>query len=499
MVSIIVRQIVGEKETHINRRKEDMVLDHTYSVNYYFEEIAKIPHGSYHEEQIADYIVSIARGHNLRYIRDESHNVIVFKDASLGYEDHEPLMLQAHMDMVCEKNNDSDHDFDNDPLSLYVEDGYIHARGTTLGADDGYGVCYMLALLTDENAKHPPLECVFTVQEEVGLCGAMALDTSELKAKRMISMDSETEGETCTSSSGGNDVLITKPIIGEENYSPVYVLEIKGLLGGHSGACIDKARANANKLAARMLYHFLKNGIDVRLIDITGGLKNNAIPRECRVVFASSSDKDYIYHIASDLEEKIKNELVINDPDVEILMYEDECDICISSKDSEAIINIMYLAMNGLIEKSQVISDLTTVSLNMGVIRTLENSLTIDYSLRSPIKSIRDEMVNQLELVASLFNAYIEVSNDYPGWDYDPHSKMRQALKDFYYQHTHQQLREVATHGGLETGVFKGKIPELDIVTLGPNMADIHTPDERMSVESFVKTYELIKAFIETL
>lgn len=475
------------------------VLDTSIDVNYYFEEISKIPRGSYNESAIANYIENVASEHALYCRKDEMNNVVVFKEASPGYENHEPLMLQAHIDMVCEKNNDTFHDFNHDPLDLYVEDGYIRARGTTLGADDGYGVCYMLALLTDKNAKHPALECVFTVQEEVGLLGAMGLDTKDLKAHRLISLDSETQGETCTSSSGGVDVLITKPIIGEDNFSPVYVLEVKGLLGGHSGACIDKSRANANKLAARLLYHLLKAGIDVRLVDITGGLKNNAIARECRVVFASSSLKDDIYKCLSKEEENIKNELVINDPGVEILCYEDESDICICSKDSEAVISMMYLAINGMIEKSQVIPDLTTISLNMGVVRTLENSITIDYSLRSPSKSTRHELVLQLELLASLFNAYIEVSNDYPGWEYAPHSILRKQLKDFYFEYTKKTLKEVATHGGLETGVFKGKIPELDIVTLGPAISHIHTPEEKMNIDSFVETYQFIKSFIETL
>lgn len=475
------------------------VLDTSILVNYYFEEIAKIPHGSYLEEGIADYIESIANQYQLKYYRDDMHNIVVYKKATKGYEDHEPLMLEAHMDMVNEKNNDSDHDFENDPLDLYVEDGFLHARGTTLGADDGYGVCYMLALLTDQTVKHPPLECVFTVQEEVGLCGALAFDATQLQSKRMIGLDSETEGETCTSSAGGNDLLITKPIRGEDNDSPVYVLEVKGLLGGHSGECIDKGRGNANKIAARILYHFLKAGKDIRLVEITGGLKNNAIPRECTVAFASSSSFEDLYQMVQTYETDIKKELEISDPNVSITIHEEECDVCICSQDSEAIISIMYLALNGMIEKSQAIEGLTTVSLNMGVVQTEDDCVTINYSIRSPLQSIREELSLQLELIASIYNAYVEVSNDYPGWDYDPDSLLRKQFKEFYQTHTGETLREVAIHGGLETGAFKGKIPDLDIITVGPNMADIHTPDERLDIESFVKTYQLLVAFIETL
>lgn len=475
------------------------VLDTNVPIFYYFEEISKIPHGSFHEKDIADYIENIAIQHKLSYVRDEMNNIIIFKDATIGYEDHEPLILEAHTDMVNEKNNDSDHCFDEDPLDLYVEDGFLHARGTTLGADDGYGVCYMLAILTDSSLKHPPLECVFTVQEEVGLCGAMGLDTSVLNAKRMIGLDSETEGETCTSSSGGNDTLITKPITGEDNESPVYVLEVKGLIGGHSGECIHLGRGNANKIAARILYHLLKNGTDIRLVDITGGLKNNAIPRECVVSFASDTPYEDIYSCVEKCEKDIKIELENSDPNFTIHLFEDESDVCICSQDSEAIISIMYLAPNGFIEKSQVIDNLTTLSLNMGVVRTLEDSVTIEYSLRSPLASARHELVLQLEHIASLYNAYIQVSNDYPGWDYDPNSKLRRQLKDFYKLKVGNDLKEVATHGGLETGIFKGKIPELDIVTLGPNMSGIHTPEEKLDLESYLQTYQLLVDFIETL
>ena len=475
------------------------VLDENILIYKYFEEITQIPHGSYHEEKIADYIETIAKEFDLCYRRDDMHNIVVFKDASKGYENHEPLMLQGHTDMVCEKNNDCSHDFENDPLLLYVEDGYLKANGTTLGADDGVAVAYMLAILTDDTLKHPPLECVFTVQEEVGLYGAFGLDMNDLKAKRFIGLDSETEGETCTSSSGGCDVLITKQIIGEDNTSPVYSLEVKGLQGGHSGGCIHMGRGNANKLAARILYCMLKAGLDIRLVDITGGLKNNAIPRECVVAFASESDSQDIYHIVEKCYGEIKKELEISDSHVQVLLHEDECDVCICAKDSEAIISMMYLCPNGMIEQSQVIDDLAIVSLNMGIVHTNENDITIDYSVRSPLKSARDELVNQLELIASLYNGYIEVSGDYPGWDYDAHSKIRQQFKDFYYQQTGLELKEVATHGGLETGIFKSKIPELDILTLGPNMADIHTPEERLELKSFLHTYELLVSFIETL
>lgn len=475
------------------------VLDTNLMINKYFEDIAKIPHGSYHEEKIADYIEGIAMNYGLKYERDQMHNMIVFKDASKGYEKHETLMLQGHLDMVNEKNNDSDHDFENDSLDLYVEDGYLHARGTTLGADDGCGVCYMLAILTDNTLKHPPLECVFTVQEEVGLCGAMGIDTSSLNATRMIGLDSGHEGETCTTSSGGRDVVITKQIMGEDNQSSVYVLSVKGLLGGHSGSYIDKGRGNANKIVGRILYTLLQNGIDVRLIDITGGLKANAIPRECEAVFASENSYDDISAIVQECYRDIYKELEISDSGLEIILSQDECDVCICSKDSEAIITMMYLGLNGCIEKSQAIKDLTIASLNMAVIRTHDDYLTIHYSIRSPLESMRNELTNQLRTIAMLMNASVDVFNDYPGWDYDPNSKLRSQFKDFYYQYSQKELKETASHGGLETGIFKRKMKDLDIITMGPDMNDIHTPDERLNIASYVNTYQMLIQFLETL
>lgn len=476
------------------------MLDTNILINYYFEEIAKIPHGSFHEEKLADYVQSVAELLDLKYVRDEMNNIVIYEDASIGYEEHAPLMLEAHMDMVNEKTRESQHDFDTDGLNLYIEDGYLHARGTTLGADDAYGVSYMLSILTDKTLKHPALECVFTVQEEVGLCGAMGLDASLLHAKRMIGLDSESEGETCTSSSGGNEVVITKPIHYEKNSANTYRLNIGGLLGGHSGSAIDKGRGNAIKLVGRILYSLTKEGYDLRLIEINGGLKNNAIPRDCEVVFASFESFNDLQEKINEYTKDIQQEYMYGDPHIQITFnQEEECNICMKSKESDALIQLIYLALNGCLEKSQMIEGLTVLSLNIGVIKSTDNAVRIEYCLRSPLKSARMEMVKQLELLGYIFNASVEMFNDFPGWDYDDASLLRKQFKDFYLKYTNHELREVATHGGLETGVFKGKIPELDIITMGPDVSNIHTPQERMNIESFVKNYELLVDFIATL
>ena len=477
------------------------VLDTNILVNYYFEEICKIPHGSYNETMIADFVENFAKEKNLRFYRDYLNNIVIYKDATEGYENHETLMLQAHMDMVNEKNKDSLHNFDQDPLDLYLENGFVSARGTTLGADDGYGVAYMLAILSDPEVKNPPLECVFTVAEEVGLDGALGLNTDVLKATRMIGLDSESEGEICTTSSGGCDVMITKSLNYIDNDYETYTLLVKGLSGGHSGGEIHRGKANANKLAARVMYGVIKADLNFQLIDINGGLKNNAIPRECAVTFATDSDLKCLQKVIDEYQKYFNEEFEISDPNIklELKLNDENQKQALSVKESRDIIKLMVALKTGFVERSLVIEDLTTISLNMGVVTTVNDQLKIDYLLRSPMKSAVINMVDELEIIGETFGAVTKAANYYPGWNYEQNSQLRDLFKHFYFKRTGIEAKEVATHGGLETGIFKGKMPALDIITMGPNMADIHTPDERMEVNSFINCYEILKDFIAIL
>ncbi len=475
------------------------VLDCSKSFNYYFEEITKIPHGSYNEEKIADYIISVAKENNLKYYTDELHNVVVFKEASAGYEDKEAVLLQAHTDMVNEKDKDSDHNFDTDPLKLYVEDGWLHATGTTLGADNGCGVAYMLALLTDKEAKHPALECAFTVQEEVGLKGAEFLDTSSLKATRYINLDSESETEMCISSSGVIDQEIYKPYTLEENTNPTYQIEIGGLIGGHSGGEIHKGRGNSIKLLSRILYHIIDDGNTIQIVDIKGGSKRNAIPREASCIFSSAAKVEDIIESINKSFRAIKSEYKETDPNISLQLNELSSPVCMTVQDTVDIINYLYLSINGCLEMSQSMKDLPINSLNLGVIETLDDYIAAYYHIRSPQKSKRLETCVLLEGVAKLCNCQYKHFGDHDGWDRDPDSKLRQAYKEFFKQKTGIELVEYATHGGLETGIFKGKMPQLDIITIGPNMQGIHSPSEKLNLESFEKNYYILKEFIETL
>ena len=333
------------------------VLDTSILVNYYFEEICKIPHGSYNEVKIADFIENFAKEKNLRYYRDHLNNIVIYKEATIGYETHETVMLQAHMDMVNEKNKDSDHNFDHDPLDLYLEDGFISAKGTTLGADDGYGVAYMLAILSDLEVKNPPLECVFTVAEEVGLDGALGLDTNVLKATRMIGLDSENEGEICTTSSGGCDVVITKKLNFIDNDNRTYTLLVKGLSGGHSGSEIHRGKANANKLATRVMYGMIKADMNIRLIEINGGLKNNAIPRECAITFTTTSELKDLQEVVNEYQEYFDEEFMVSDPDIKLeLTINDKIGLqALSVEESKDIIRLLVVLKNGFVERSLVI------------------------------------------------------------------------------------------------------------------------------------------------
>ena len=483
--------------------EENRVLDPSIKPFYYFEEISKIPHGSYNEKAIADYVEDNAKALGLRYVRDENNVVIVYVPASAGYEDHPPVMLQGHMDMVCEKDAGSEHDFEEDPLELYIENGFLHARGTTLGADDGCGVSFMLALINDRESAHPPLECVFTTAEEVGMDGAEGMDASLISARRMVGLDIGVEGCTYVTSAGGSTVRVSFPDsdtgIADEKI-PCYSLVVSGLLGGHSGADINKCRANANRIAARVLHEMNRFGARIRVMEITGGAKYNAIPRDCIVLFASQKPEKELLKIVSDCERSIKAEKGSGDPGIKIsLEHAGKNGICRSESGSRAVIEFMFLSPNGFIEKSVDMSGLTTVSLNMGVVRLDKDSCDITYLIRSPYDSARDDLVQKLTDLAGMLGGKCELCGDYGGWAYDPDSEMRSRLKTLYKDITGKELKEVGTHGGLETGLFIRKIPGLDIVTLGPEMHDYHSPSERLNLESFRRTYEILKKFLETL
>lgn len=461
---------------------------------FYFNEIAKIPHGSFDEEKIADYVYNFGLENGLETIRDEYNNIIIYKEASKGYEDSAPLLLQAHLDMVCEKNGDSDHDFKKDPLDLYVEDGFLKARGTTLGADDGVGVAYILSILADDKLSHPKLECVFTVQEEVGLCGALNLNTSLIKSRRMISLDGNGEVTTAITSAGGCVVTQSLDLKYIPNDKSCYKLFITGLSGGHSGNDIHLEKGNANKLAFRILEEL---GGDINLISVHGGLKDNAIPRECEIEFSSLLPFETIDKAVEQSVIDIGKELEFSDNQFECSIYQiDKVDKVIDSALSKQIIDYVFLLPNGHKHRSMAIEGLTTSSLNLGIINTVGNKIVMESSLRSNLDCNLDHMIDEIRVLARMFNVTISVGSRYPGWNYKANSEMRDKLNKIIMEEYDKPLVEIAKHSGLECGVFASIDDDMDVITYGPIMEGIHTPNERLGLESFDRAYKVLTKLI---
>ena len=474
------------------------VTDVSIPINRYFEELAAIPRGSGNEEGISRYLTGFAEKLGLNHVRDALNNVIIYKPGSPGREQEPPLMLQAHMDMVCEQVAGRGHDFLSDPIHLIKEGNILRADGTTLGADDGVGVSWMLAILADDSLSHPPLECVFTANEETGMDGARGLKKDLISARRMIGLDEEGEVTTCVSSSGGRRLLARCPILFSENTYPCYLLTVTGLKGGHSGSCIHRNLGNAIKLGFRILYQLLERGVDIRIIRITGGAKDNAIPREFAVLFASTFSppmlEKYVDQIGADLKEEYFEE----DPGLTVALEGAErVDSAITPEDTGALITMGYLLPNGMLAQSERLG-IPTVSLNVGVVIQTAENIDFDCCLRSPLRSAREDMSRQVEAISSIFGGFIQVQNDYDGWNYSEASPLRDALRKALAEKG-QELEEFSTHGGLETGVFKGRYPQMDVITYGPKMSGIHTPAETLDLGSFLRSYENLVRVLEII
>lgn len=476
-----------------------MEFDLTKPYCYYFNEICKIPHGSFNEQAISEYIVSFAKEHNLKYVQDEMNNVVIYKEASDGYEEYDPLMLQGHMDMVCEAESGLDFDFENQPIETYVdEEGLLRAKGTTLGADDGMGVAEMLAILADDSLKHPALECVFTVQEEVGLFGALGLDKTLIHSHRMISLDGGGEKVICISSAGGLQATNTIPIQKVNNDKSCYSIKVTGLKGGHSGAEIHNERGNANKLVGRILKELSNRNCSFNLVSWNGGSKDNAICRESVAIIAS--DEDFTAKVI-ELEDKIKVEFVDSDPGFKVVFEEvDKVKECFDDVSSKNVIDYVYMIPNGMQHKSMAIEGLTLTSLNLGILKTNEDSVTCLSSIRSALNEALDDLVDVLSCVASYTGGSIEVDARYPAWAYNPNSKIRETFKKVFSEnHEGEELECHAVHGGLECAIFTQIDGGMDIITCGPISEGYHTPDEYLDLESWDRTYQMLCDIIASI
>lgn len=470
-------------------------LNNEVRYQYYFEEFTKIPHGSENEKAISDYIVNVVKGLGLEYYQDNVNNVVVYKKASKGYEEHPALMMQAHIDMVCEKTPDSNHDFEKDALPIYIEDGYLKSKGTTLGADDGAGAAYMLAILEDESLSHPALECVFTVSEETTMLGANSLDVSKLHARRLINLDGEEEGCTMTSSCGGIDVVFDHTTSVETTAQKGYRITVAGLSGGHSGAEIHKEKGNAIKLLARLLYKASKFG-KLEISEMFGGSKINAIPRDAYAMI--TYDRDLKSAISNEIE-SICKELEESDNGIHIEIEECTVNATMSKEESKKLASLLYVLPNGLLHKSEVQHNLTTASCNLGILRVKDGIIHFEISARGALKSYYEDIADTCIALAETYGYEAHRNNGYPCWDYIHNSPLRETMNRVHKELYGKDIVMLGVHGGLECGVFKTKLPNLDIVTMGPNAYDVHSPNERLELSSFDETYRFLIQFIENL
>ena len=465
----------------------------------YFEEICAIPHGSGNTEQISNYLVSFAQSHGLRYEQDGLNNVIIYKAASAGYEDHPPVILQGHMDMVCEKDEDQLIDMETQGLDISHDGSWIFANGTTLGGDDGIALAYALALLADETAVHPALECVFTVDEETGMEGATGINLSNLQGRTLINIDSEEEGIFTVSCAGGARGTITLPVSRRAVYGPCVKLTVEGLQGGHSGVEIHKNRANANKVMGEFLSRIQKL-MPLCLTKLSGGSKDNAIPRSCTVTLvAMGSHIERINDVAAQLQQEIRQQY--DEP--EAVIFGDDVDAfggnALSTQDTAKVIGLLCAAPNGVQAWSADIPGLVQTSLNLGIAKLEKNELRLTFAVRSSVNQEKQELLANLAKLSQFNDAAYSQMGEYPAWEYRKDSVLRDTMVAVYRRLFDSEPKVVAIHAGLECGILSDKLEGLDCVSIGPNMQDIHTSRERLEIASVERTWRFLLEVLKAL
>ena len=470
-------------------------------VFYYFEEISKIPHGSKNTKEISDYLVSFAKEHQLRYVQDEYGNIVIYKAASAGYEKLPAVILQGHMDMVCEKEAGSNHDFEKDPLRLKIEDGFVTAEGTTLGADDGIAVAYALALLETDSYAHPALEVVITVDEEVGLLGAQNLDASCLSGKYLINLDSDEEGILLTGCAGGVSAISSIPVKYRNASGCLYEVKIHGLQGGHSGMEIGKNRANANILMGRFLYG-LKEQLPYELAELEGGQKDNVIPRECScALLIQPEDTEILKDYACRLTAELRKEYSGSDAGISVSVeFQEETQIgVLHTVSQEKVLFYLMNVPNGVQKMSGNIPGLVETSTNLGAARLEEEVFYASCGVRSSVNSAKYAVSDKIEYLTEFLGGDYKKEGEYPAWEYREQSPLREHMIEVYQDMYQKAPRVEAVHAGLECGLFYEKIPGLDCVSTGPNLWDIHTPQEKMEIASVRRVWEYLIQVLATM
>ena len=462
------------------------------SVLSYFADLCAIPHGSGNTKAISDYCVRFAESHGFEVHQDALNNVIIVCPATPGCESAEPVIIQGHLDMVTEKTADCPLDMMRDGLDLALDGDYLYARGTTLGGDDGIAIAMALAAMDDKTLHHPRIEAVFTVDEEVGMEGATGIDVSMLKGKKLLNMDSEEEGVMLASCAGGCRADVKLPVERETVSGTKLTVSLSGLTGGHSGSEIDKGRGNANTLMSRLLRDA---SAPVAIASIEGGRKDNAIPRECTAQIIVAPDeaaavKASIEQAAAEIAEEFK----ASDPDLKLTVSEEtDCsESAISAKDSARVIALIEALPNGIIRMSREIDKLVETSLNLGVLKSDDAAVTLRYAVRSSVGVAKKSLKNQLVCIAGAFAAEVTFEGDYPAWEYKKDSKLREDMVRIFEEMYGKKPTVEAIHAGVECGLLSGKIEGLDCISMGPDMYDIHTTEERLSISSAKRSYEYI-------
>lgn len=485
------------------------------SVFRYFEEISSIPRGSGNTAAISNYLVEFAKKHSLLYVQDTAGNVIIFKAANnykkmdgTDYTDIEliekTVMLQGHMDMVNQKTETSMHDFTRDGLELYVDGDYLHANNTTLGADDGIAVAYILAILEDDTLRTPPIEAVITVDEEIGLLGASALDVTPLNSRYMINLDSEDEGKLLRCCAGGATASVNIPVISKSYTGIKAELVINGLNVGHSGSDINKNLLSAHTLLARVLFDACNANIRYHIIDLIGGTKDNVIPSLVKGHFIIEGDEDYTAFVSllSQLQKSYREQYLTSDGGVTLTLKNNGSGeaVCLDDDSSNRIMNYMLYAPNGLYAMHPSIEGLPATSLNMGIMKCDTQMFEAGYSVRSSFADAKNNLCNQIANLSRLLGGNCELSGIYPAWQYNSESRLQKLLSDSYKNASGKDAMDDAIHAGVECGIFYDKMLakgiKLDIISIGPDMDDIHTVKEKLSIPSTAIVY---RQLVETL
>jgi dipeptidase D len=474
-----------------------------HDVFKYFEEITQIPRGSGNEKGISDYLVAFAKEHKLEVIQDEALNVIIKKPGTAGYEKSPIVIIQGHMDMVNEMNQGTEHDFDKDPLKLRIEGDMIYATGTTLGADNGIAMAYALALLAAKDIPHPPVEVLMTTDEETGMSGAMALKAEHLDGRILINIDSEEEGKLLVSCAGGVRVYTKLPITWEpiNEGKVIAAVKVRGLKGGHSGMEIHKGRGNSNKLMGRFLYD-LQGALSYDLCSLKGGAKDNAIPREADAVLAVKTEEvDTLKAMVESFNAVLKNELKASDQEVNIQVEvtPDRYDKVFSKETTKKAVQLLYLIPNGIQTMSMEIPGLVQSSTNLGVVTTTAYEVSFDSATRSSVRTLKEDIVYEAKIAAEVVGAKFSTKSDYPDWQYDANSKIRRVFEKVYKDMTGNDPEIIALHAGVECGLFKEKFGDIDMISFGPNLYDVHTPDEHMSISSTERMWDYFLSVLKEI